>query len=1019
MGKGSNTTTNSSTSSADPQAASLYRDILTRAQGVASTPYQAYTGDLTADVNAQQTAGIAGINANANYASPYISQAAGLAGASSAPISASTIAQYQSPYTQQVIDATTAQMGHDNQTAMAQLQGNQIAQGALGGNATGVAKGILAGQQGRTQASTIAGLYDQSYKQALGAAQQQQQTGLAGANALANYGISGQNAALTGAGAQINAGTLQQQTAQNDLNAQYQQFQLQQAYPYQQTQWLAGLGTGVGSNLGGTSNGSTTTPAPNQTAQWVGAGLTAASLLSDRNAKEAIEKIGTTNDGQNIYRYRYKGQPGYHIGLIAQEVKEDHPEAVERRGGLHYVDLKGATDDAVSRASGGGVGGVPYEGVQGWIPTMQIHAGTGAPHGGAPSAPGAGQGSQQDFSKMASGLAGAAKGLQGMDWSGAYNAGLGNLSGDAWGGGSFWKGDAYGGSGDAPLAGLSAADYGGFAAGGGVMGYAPSDDAVDPDVMDWLGHKPMGLPRMVKASPATPDAGGQMFPDMSFEDRAAPTVGAIARGNFDEQGAGQTTFEGTPGMQAANAGLVPSPRPRPEGAGSPADAPDDDDDEAPATGVAGAGPGAGAPVMAFGPEGQPGGYRGMPDAITRPRGGDEPGFGLGLLSRNAQTGLLAAGLGMLSSRSPNLGNAIGDGAQAGLATYGAANEADRKATIEAEKLSREAQKTSFDQGMSGRKQTETERHNKESEKTSRANLDRSKFSYAGQYVDESGVERPVSMNAANGDMVDGLTGKPLNDGAKFTAKGAKKDVGFSEEEAKDIARRYVASGNRQTLVGIGPAARLKVTRAIKGVQKDLNVSDEELAQREVEFEGRKAGSRTLGTMEAKMGSAAIEAEGAIKLVRGVMERLPRTGFLPFNRLVEGYSKNTLNPDQAELYGRTQAIVNTYSAVMSRGANVTTDSSRNHAHDLLNTAGNPETFNRMLDTLLSEIEMAKHSPKRMQEFYRQQYGPKSVEEGNGSAGGPPAVGTTPATPKRVKQNGITYEQQPDGSYKAVQ
>jgi hypothetical protein len=1014
MGKGSQTTSTSSTSSADPQAAQLYRDILQRAGGVAATPYQAYSGELTAPVNAQQTTGIAGINANANYASPYISQAAGLAGASTAPINASTIAQYQNPYTQQVIDATAAQMSHDNASAMAGLQGNQIAQGALGGNATGVAKAILAGQQGRTQASTVAGLYDQSYKQALGAAQQQQQTGLAGANALANYGISGQNAALAGAGAQINAGTLQQQTQQAQDAANYGQFTQQQAYPYQQLQWLAGMGTGVGSNLGGTSNGSTTTPAPNQTAQYLGAGLSAAGLfLSDRNAKEAIEKIGTTNDGQNIYRYRYKGQPGYHIGLIAQEVKEDHPEHVQRHGGLNYVDLKGATDDAVSRASGGGVGGTPWEGAQGWIPTMQIHAGSGAPHGSAPS-PASNPGlSGADAGKLASGIVGVGKGLQGMDWGGAYDAGMGNLSGDSWGGGSFWKGDAYGGSSEAPLPGLSAAEYGGFAAGGGVMGYAPSDDAVDPDVMDWLGHKPMSIPRMVEAP------GDQQLPNMSFEDRAAPTAGAIARGDFDPQGANSTDFAGTPGMQAANAGLVPSPRPRPEDATGPADAPADEEDDAPVTGLASAARGAGAPVMAFGPEGSPGGYRGLPDAITRPHGGEEPGFGLGLLSRNAQTGLIAAGLGMLSSRSPNLGNAVGDGAQAGLATYGAANEADRKALIEADKLSREAQKTNFTQGMEGRKQTETERHNKEAEKTSRANLDRSKWSYAGQYVDESGVERPVSMDAATGQMVDGLTGKPLNDGTKFTAKGTKKDIGFSEEEAKDIARRYVVSGDRTVLQGIGPSARLKVTRAIKNVQNDLKVSDEELAQRTVEFEGRKAGSRTLGQMESKMGSAAMEAEGAIKLVRGVIERLPRTSFMPFNRLIEGYQKNTLNPDQAELYARAQAIVNTYSAVMSRGANVTTDSSRHHAADLLNTAGNAETFNRVLDTMLNEIEMAKGSPARMQQFYREHYGPKSVEGGTGSAGGPGVSAPPAGASKRVRQNGVIYEQQPDGSYKAVQ
>ena len=72
MGKGSNTTTSSTSTRADPQADAAYRDILARAQGVASTPYQAYTGELTADVNSQQNAGISGINAAAGYANPYI-----------------------------------------------------------------------------------------------------------------------------------------------------------------------------------------------------------------------------------------------------------------------------------------------------------------------------------------------------------------------------------------------------------------------------------------------------------------------------------------------------------------------------------------------------------------------------------------------------------------------------------------------------------------------------------------------------------------------------------------------------------------------------------------------------------------------------------------------------------------------------------------------------------------------------------------------------------------------------------
>src|SRR6185312_8992447 len=129
--------------------------------------------------------------------------------------------------------------------------------------------------------------------------------------------------------------------------------------------------------------------------------------------------------------------------------------------------------------------------------------------------------------------------------------------------------------------------------------------------------------------------------------------------------------------------------------------------------------------------------------------------------------------------------------------------------------------------------------------------------------------------------------------------------------------------------------------------------------------------------------------------RGVIERLPRTSFLPLNELIQGYEKKTLNPDQVELYGRTQAIVNTYAAVMARGANITTDSARSHAEALLNTAGNAETYNRMLDTMLSEIAMAKNSPERMRQFYREKYGAQSLApEG---AGGSSAPGATTAPP----------------------
>jgi len=61
-------------------------------------------------------------------------------------------------------------------------------------------------------------------------------------------------------------------------------------------------------------------------------GLGAAGIYkwSDERLKEDIKKVGETDDGQNIYSYRYKGDPTPQMGLMAQEVAEKHPEAVAK-----------------------------------------------------------------------------------------------------------------------------------------------------------------------------------------------------------------------------------------------------------------------------------------------------------------------------------------------------------------------------------------------------------------------------------------------------------------------------------------------------------------------------------------------------------------------------------------------------------------------------------------------------------------------------------------------------------------
>jgi hypothetical protein len=87
--------------------------------------------------------------------------------------------------------------------------------------------------------------------------------------------------------------------------------------------------------------------------QWnalTGLGTAALSIFSDENLKENIEPVGKLFDGTNIYRYNYVDSLTPHIGVMAQEIERDRPEAVTEIGGFKAVNYAKATDRAAMLA---------------------------------------------------------------------------------------------------------------------------------------------------------------------------------------------------------------------------------------------------------------------------------------------------------------------------------------------------------------------------------------------------------------------------------------------------------------------------------------------------------------------------------------------------------------------------------------------------------------------------------------------------------------------------------------------
>jgi hypothetical protein len=343
MGGKSGTTTSSV--AIPKEVLARYNAVNAQAQSVAATPFQKYStnpNDFVAGINQQQYAGIGGINQAANMAQPaYAAAEQGTYNAAQGLTGQGYqqgVQAYMNPYLNNAMSATAAQMNNVNRQQQQQLAGNAISAGAFGGDRAGIAQGNLMNQQNLAMGQTLGNMASQGYQQAAQNYLQGQGMQSQMYNQLGALGGAAQQSALQGAQAQLGAGTLEQQTQQAGQTALYNQFLQQQAYPFQVAQFLANIAEGTGALSGSTTT--TTQPMP---------------FFSDRRLKKNIERIGQTDEGLPIHKFEYKGDHSgqKHIGFMADEVEQVHPEAV----GLHPSGYKVVDYDKAS-SEGGAV--MPY-----------------------------------------------------------------------------------------------------------------------------------------------------------------------------------------------------------------------------------------------------------------------------------------------------------------------------------------------------------------------------------------------------------------------------------------------------------------------------------------------------------------------------------------------------------------------------------------------------------------------------------------------------------------------------------
>ncbi len=207
---------------------------------------------------------------------------------------------------------------------------------------------------------------------------------------------------------------------------------------------------------------------------------------------------------------------------------------------------------------------------------------------------------------------------------------------------------------------------------------------------------------------------------------------------------------------------------------------------------------------------------------------------------------------------------------------------------------------------------------------------------------------------------------------RATAGGS--DAGVSPEAFKAQFDVWAETGQKPSFGygKAGQAAHNAYMNALPQMMKDSGFNAQEIATKQAEFQGKRAASRALGTRESNVFMAADEADRLAPLAVAASEALPRTGVKSLNDLIQKGKAATASPELRRFAVANTGLVTAYSQVMQRGG-IPTDSAREHAESILNTAFSKEDYAAGVDQLQQEIAAAKKAPAAIRKQFEQEWG----------------------------------------------
>jgi hypothetical protein len=259
-------------------------------------------------------------------------------------------------------------------------------------------------------------------------------------------------------------------------------------------------------------------------------------------------------------------------------------------------------------------------------------------------------------------------------------------------------------------------------------------------------------------------------------------------------------------------------------------------------------------------------------------------------------------------------------------------------------------------------------------------------------VDASGKLTAVNPKAAGAGQlhVVGPGGALVGPNGELLYRGTNANASLTEDAIENAAQREL-QGDQSWRIGLGRGAQgaeniTSVQNRAAEILKQRGGTPQDIVNNLAKFGGQKAGARTAGQMAAKLdilgNTVASAADYALKL----SSEFPRGNFVPLTKLTQMGQKAMSDPQLAAFSASVNTLVNEYARAIGGGQG--TDTSREHAREMLNEAQSPEAFASVVNVLKREVSIA-HGAAH--ERLNQGAGIKSEEKAA------PKLGSTPIPP----------------------